>query len=98
MSTGVDIACLWRVFSPALHAGGMVLLIRWRVVAEESGGATFGFGAGAGLWGQLRHDLIATAGRGTALITLVVITRARLGAAMPIGRYRRCYRGLARLS
>jgi hypothetical protein len=53
MSTAVDIACLWHVFSAAFHAGGMVLFIRWRVVAEESGAANFGFGAGAGLWVSL---------------------------------------------
>ena len=34
-----------------------------------------------GPMGQPRHDLIATAGRGAALITLVVITRARAWAA-----------------
>jgi hypothetical protein len=35
---------LRRAFSPAFPAGGMVLFIRWRVVAEESGAAKFGFG------------------------------------------------------
>jgi nitroreductase len=35
---------LRRAFSPAFPAGGMVFFVRWRVVAEESGAAHFGFG------------------------------------------------------
>jgi hypothetical protein len=35
---------LRRAFSPAFRAGGMVLFIPWRVGAEESGAAKFGFG------------------------------------------------------
>ena len=45
------------VWSPIGRSTGIV-------VAEESGAANFGFGAGADLWGQFRHDPIATAGRG----------------------------------
>jgi transposase len=35
---------LRRAFSPTFPAGGMVFFIPWRVVAEESGAAHFGFG------------------------------------------------------
>jgi len=35
---------LRRAFSPAFRAGGMVLFIPWRVGAEESGAAKYGFG------------------------------------------------------
>ncbi len=35
---------LRRAFSPAFPAGGTVLFIPWRVVAEESGAANYGFG------------------------------------------------------
>jgi len=35
---------LRRALSPTFRAGAMVFFIPWRVVAEESGGAHFGFG------------------------------------------------------
>ena len=37
-------ASLRRAFSPTFPAGEMVFFIPWRVVAEESGAAHFGFG------------------------------------------------------
>jgi hypothetical protein len=37
-------AGLRRAFSPAFRAGAMAFFIPWRVVAEESGAAHFGFG------------------------------------------------------
>jgi hypothetical protein len=41
-----------RAFSPTFPAGEMVFFIPWRVVAEESGAAHFGFG------GALLLDLL----------------------------------------
>jgi hypothetical protein len=48
---------LRRAFSPAFRAGGMVLFIPWRVGAEESGAAIFGFG------GAMLLDLLEPPGR-----------------------------------
>jgi hypothetical protein len=42
-STDMD-GCLRRALSPTFPAGEMVFFIPWRVVAEESGAAHFGFG------------------------------------------------------
>ena len=57
---------LWRPYWLGLGGfpavSGLIGSSTGVVVAEESGAANFGFGAGADLWGQFRYDPIATAG------------------------------------
>ena len=53
-------ATLRRALSPDFSAGALVVFIPWRVGAEESGAANYGFG------GALLRDLLGPPGRGAA--------------------------------
>ena len=80
-------ALLRRALSPTFRAGAMVFFIPWRVVAEESGAAHYGFGGAmlldllwprSGCW---PHDG-EVAGGAVADSTLVIF---RFGATMELG-------------
>jgi hypothetical protein len=80
-----------RALSPTFRAGAMVFFIPWRVVAEESGAAHYGFGGAmlldllgprSGCW---PHDG-EVAGGAVGDSTLVIF---RFGATMELGRSER---------
>jgi hypothetical protein len=66
----------------------MVFFIPWRVVAEESGAAHFGFG------GAMLLDLLGPMVRPPAAPSISVLVIFRFGATMELGRSERPSHGV----
>jgi len=80
---------LRRALSPTFPAGEMVFVIPWRVVAEESGAAHFGFG------GAMLLDPLGPMVRPPAAPSISsVLVIFRFGATMELGRSERTSHGV----
>jgi hypothetical protein len=79
---------LRRALSPTFPAGEMVFFIPWRVVAEESGAAHFGFG------GAMLLDLLGPMVRLPAALSISTLVIFRSGATMELGRSERTSHGV----